>query len=339
MPMSHFDNVRVVLAEPNAELRTTLKENLFGLGFKKITATGNLSRVVQEVNNATVDIVIADTALPEGDFNAYVREMRHGHQGTNPFLVVITLVNEPSSAAVHAAINSGTDHVLAKPFTAQDLAAKISELSHARKRFVVTSEYIGPDRRTTHRPGTRPGTMEVPLIDVPNPLHHRLSEHVSDKQVQHSVGTAKLKINEQMVQRLAYQVGWLLDSVMPEIAALNEDMMVGEPENLMRLCDVARDMCERIKGTRYGHVTEICLTLCRMADQAAAEGLSDEDMQLMGRMTEIIGQAFDPDREATAADYQRKVRAAGINVFKYSDSQDLTRKELTPAEVASVAVS
>jgi len=335
MSISHFDNIRVVLAEPNLELRTNLKDSLHDFGFKNVLATGNLSQIVTAVNSGEADVLIADTTLPEGDFNTYVHDLRHGHHGDNPFLVVITLIGKPSREVVQAAINSGADHVLAKPITVQALSEKVTELTHSRKRFVVTTDYIGPDRRSAHREGT----MQIPQIDVPNPLHQRMGGQVNATRNLRRIEAAKLVINEHKVQRHAYQIGWLLDHVMPEIAAIKVDALPDAPENLQRLYDVSQDLCRRIKGTRFAHITEMALTLCHMAEQALKEGLCENDMQLMGRMAEIIERAFDPDREATAAEYHRKAGARRMSVFEETDSQDLTAKQLTPKQLAAVMVS
>jgi len=335
MSMSHFDNIRVALAEPNLELRTNLKDSLHGFGFKNVLATGNLSQIVGAVNAGEADILIADTSLPEGDFNEFVHELRHGRHGHNPFLVVITLINKPSRDVVQDAINSGADHVLAKPITAQSLTEKITDLTNARKRFVVTTDYIGPDRRSAHREGT----MQIPQIDVPNPLHQRMAGQANVVRTKRSVEAAKLLVNEHKVQRHAYQIGWLMDHVIPEIKALEANVLPVEPENLQRLHEVTQDLCQRIKGTRFAHITEMTLTLCRMTEQALNKGLCEHDMQLMGRMAEIIERAFDPDRDAMAAEYNRKAGHRGINVFKEADSQDLTTKKLTPQELAAVMVS
>ncbi|HEY9080937.1 response regulator [Magnetovibrio sp.] len=335
MSMSHFDNIRVVLAEPNSELRAGLKDSLHDIGFKNVQATGNLSQIVTAVKAGEADLLIADTTLPEGDFNKFVYELRHGCHGDNPFLVVITLINKPSRDVVQAAINSGADQVLAKPITAKGLTEKVAELTHSRKRFVVTTDYVGPDRRAAHREGT----MQIPQIDVPNPLHQRMSGSKNDSRNKRSVEAAKLIINEHKVQRHAYQIGWLLDHVMPEIAALQADALPDGPENLKRLHNVSQDLCRRIKGTRFAHVTEMALTLCRMSEQALNEGLCENDMHLMGRMAEIIERAFDPDREATAAEYNRRSGVRGINVFKEEEPKDLAATSLAPKDLATVMVN
>ncbi|OEJ65089.1 response regulator transcription factor [Magnetovibrio blakemorei] len=332
--MFDFSKVRIVLAEPNSDLRAELKDRLHEWGAKNVVTTGNMARIVSTVNAGEVDLIIADTSLPEGDFNDFVKDLRFGRHGKNPFLVVVTMVNNPSREAVHRAINSGTDHVLAKPFAAQALIDRIDELTQSRKRFAVTADYIGPDRRNTHRDGA----MVINLVDVPNPLHLQGGGESNTAQIKRAIEVAKHKINEEKVHRNAYQSVWLLDSVMPEIVAIRDGLCLDVPVNLQRLQVVAQDTCQRIKGTRFAHVAGICLTLNDLADQAIKEGLSDDDFKLMGRMAEIIENVFDPDRCTTAELYQRQSRISAIDVFDNNDQSEMTRKTLTPRELASIAV-
>lgn len=299
MIISQFDNIRVVLAEPNADLRRTLKECLQDHGFRSVLDTGNLSQVAKAVEEGNVDLLIADTSLPEGDFNEYVSELRHGKHGENPFLVAITLVDEPSRAAVQAAIDSGTDHVLAKPFDPKALINHVLELTNQRKRFVVTTDYIGPDRRS--RP--RAGAMEIPQIDVPNALRQRMTGQMSDNTLRRAIETAKARINEQKVVRHAYQIGWLLDRLLPDLRA--KDKGDEYQEHMDRLAFVAKDISRRIATTRFAHVAELCMTLANMVEGGLARGFDEQDIFLMGKMANLIEGAFDPGREELGATYSR----------------------------------
>lgn len=296
--ISQFANIRVVLAEPNAALRKTLKECLHDNGFKSVLDTGNLSQVVNAVNEGNVDLLIADTSLLEGDFNEFITELRHGKHGENPFLVSITLVSEPNRTAVNAAINSGTDHVLAKPFDPSALIDQAMELTHARKRFVVTTDYIGPDRRHQKR-----GGMEIPLIDVPNALRQRMTGQMSEGILRRAIDAAKGRINEQKVVRHAYQIGWLLDRLVPELNASKKSAEF--EDNMARLFWVAEDISKRIRTTRYAHVAEMCMTLSNMVANSERQGFTEDDVRLMSKMAELIEAAFDPEREETYNTYRR----------------------------------
>lgn len=300
MQFSQFDNIRVVLAEPNIALRLSMTECLHEHGFRSVLDTGNLSQVASAVKEGTVDLLIADTSLPEGDFNGYVRELRHGKHGHNPFLVTITLVNKPSRDAVATAIDSGTDHVLAKPFDPKALIDQVLELTHRRKRFVVTTDYIGPDRRNQ----SRSGGMPVPLVDVPNALRQRMTGQMSDSILVRSIEAAKAAVNEQKVVRHAFQIGWLLERMLPELGAeIRSETFLA---HMQRLHDVSGDIALRIRSTRYAHVAEMCMTLSNMVASAMSDGFTEHDVMLLGKIAKLVEAAFDPDREALGASYRNK---------------------------------
>lgn len=300
MNPSQFDNIRVVLAEPKADLRRILKQCLQDHGFRSVLDTGNLSQVSDAVRAGNVDLLIADTSLPEGDFNAYVSELRHGKHGYNPFLVSITLVNNPSRVSVQAAIDSGTDHVLAKPFQPDAMIGHVLELTHKRKRFVVTTDYIGPDRRS----GRRPGTMEIPQVEVPNALRQRMTGQMSEGVLRRHVDAAKGRINEQKVVRHAFQIGWLLERLLPEIHVTGKSDEF--KAHMKRLGWVAEDMSVRIKSTRYAHVASMCMTLKNMVDTATRD-FDEHDIRMLQKIVELITGAFDPEREEQGAEYVRNL--------------------------------
>jgi DNA-binding response OmpR family regulator len=303
MNVSQFDNIRVVLAEPRSELRKTLKQTLIDHGFRSVLDTGNLSQVANAVREGNVDLLIADTALPEGDFNEYVTNLRHSKHGDNPFLVVITLVSSPSRIAVQSAIDSGTDHVMAKPFEPETLVSHVRELTHARKRFVVTTDYIGPDRRS----GRRAGSMEIPQVEVPNPLRQRMTGQMSEGMLRRNIQTAKARVNEQKVVRHAFQIGWLLERLMPEIDSVDKSEEF--KAHMKRLGMVADDMSVRIKSTRYAHIASMCMTLTSMVEQAANKDFDEHDIRMLQKIAELIAAAFSPEREEQGAEYLRNPQA------------------------------
>ena len=321
MNISQFDNIRVVLAEPNSSLRKTLKECLLEHGFRSVLDTGNLAQVAGAVREGNVDLLIADTSLPEGDFNEYVTELRHGKHGDNPFLVVMTLVSDPNPDAVHAAINSGTDHVLAKPFSPLAMIRHAKDLTHGRKKFVVTTDYIGPDRRGQRR---QEG-MAIERIDVPNALRQRMTGQMSNGIVRRAIDAAKAKINNQKVVRHAYQIGWLLERMLPEIDA--QQKSADFYAHMERLNSVAIDISRRIRTTEFAHVAEMCMTLSSMVEQAIKNGFTQEDALLLGKISGLIGAAFDPEREEYVATYRRNRQLPAV--MPSDDVEDAMQKAAT----------
>ena len=125
-----------------------------------------MSVVSEVVDNNAVDLIVAENELQDGKISDLTRRIRHHEAGDNPFLVVITLMEELTSEAINNVIDSGTDDLLTKPISPALLIERVESLTRERKRFVVTTDYVGPTRRRK----SRPGSQEIPEFKVPNSL-------------------------------------------------------------------------------------------------------------------------------------------------------------------------
>ncbi|MBK0572118.1 response regulator receiver protein, partial [Klebsiella pneumoniae] len=76
-----------------------------------------------------------------------IQDLRQGGQGFNPFIVIIVTAWEKSGALVSRVVNSGADDLLLRPFSTTLLGQRIETHVERRKGFVVTTDYVGPDRR------------------------------------------------------------------------------------------------------------------------------------------------------------------------------------------------
>ncbi|MEG3617629.1 response regulator [Magnetovibrio sp. PR-2] len=301
MSGSQYENIRVLLAEPSSSFRNELRDLLAARGFKNIFATGNLSGVMQAVKGNEVDLLIGDTKMPEGDLSELIHQVRHGEIGHNPFIVTITLLSETKADVVRRVIDSGTDHVIAKPFNNTEIVEHIETLTHSRKDFVVTTDYIGPNRRAK----PRPGTQDIPQFAVPNPLRSRMTGQISDASFQRSVEASMAVLNEQKVVRHAYQIGWLMNQIAGDsldgVPDLNDESVVAHVE---RLRSVTSDIAQRIQKTRYAHVASMCMTLLNMSEDIMKKNFSAGDVQMISKLTSVIQSAFDENH--TDMDRHRK---------------------------------
>lgn len=290
--ISRFENIRVVLVEPSKKQREQLKAALLRLGFRNIIDSGNLSTVQESIEGDVADLLIVDTSLPEGDVNELIYKMRHGKLGTNPFLVVVTLVATPMANAVNAAINSGADDIAIKPYNMDHLCQRILSLTHTRKRFVVTTDYIGPDRRDKRRIEGQ----DIPQIIVPNPLRMRVTGQVNPAKLRRTIDAASLKINEEKIERHGYQIKFLMDRLLP---ALRSGQMTEQATaDIDRLVRVTADMVSRSKGSIYSYIGEKCVTLLDMVTklQADSSKIDPFDLNLLTKLGGLIKESVDPQR-------------------------------------------
>lgn len=318
MYTSRYENARVLVAEPNVELREGLVGALKSAGFGDIVQTGNMAGVRDALLAGGIDLVIADTVMPEGDLTELVWQTRHRQLGENPFVLVVALVGERTTAVVGKAVNSGVDDVLLKPIDPQQVLDRIDLLVRGRKRFVVTADYIGPDRRTR----ARSEGQTVPLVRVPNPLEMRTTGNMRRTEMQRVIDQAYDHINTAKVERQVHQLDWLALRLEPHVNGV--DLLPAETFRayLTRLREVSADLADRIRATEFSHVSALCMTLKRVSRECAADPTSDDKgrWNLLLRLLDSLPRACDPARGGIAARAQAEETSTGVSPLL--DKQD-----------------
>jgi len=236
--------------------------------------------------------------LPDGDFCQFVYGLRHNAVGENPFLPVLALTAQPTGPLVRRIVDSGSDDLLTKPLSANQLRERITALINARKPFVVTSDYIGPTRRAE----SAREASTVPLIEVPNVLREKATGTGSPTGIQQAIEDAILEINIQKLERYAGQILYLAERIVPALLENNVDETVRK--NIVRLDYVANDTRRRLVGTKYDHVSELCGALVKVAQSLRAVGNgrapSVRDAKLLMPLASAIKTGFETGTAKTA---------------------------------------
>ncbi|MBF0095272.1 MAG: response regulator [Alphaproteobacteria bacterium] len=291
-----FENVRVVLGESNVQVRSAARGALASQGFRNIIDAGSFAPLSEAVSSNAVDLIVCDVNLLGGDPFILFSKIRHREVGNNPFLLIIVTMESPTVEAVQRVFSSGADDLLVKPLSPRQLMQRIEALAKARKPFVVTHDYIGPDRRKEARPGEG---APAPLIDVPNPLNCKVFGNMDSARLQVLVDKASDQINEHKMERHSAQISWLVERIEPVLRKGGSAELTG---NLNRLLHVAEDLGRRLKGTRFAHVGELANSLVGLATRLrdTAKSPDPTDIDLLPKMALAVRRAFDP--EAGGAD-------------------------------------
>lgn len=109
--------------------------------------------------------MICDVTKNTDDACQTFSAIRHNELGTNPFICINGVAWSPKQALVNKVMGSGADVLVAAPISPSLILDRIEALVRSRKPFVVTSDYIGPDRRFLDDRGN-----EIELMEVPNSL-------------------------------------------------------------------------------------------------------------------------------------------------------------------------
>jgi DNA-binding response OmpR family regulator len=298
-----FDNIELLLVDPDSNVRDSLRSVLHHNGFRRVSTGAFWTDIRQRLESAPPDLLISEVDLADGDVCGAIRALRHQDLGGDPFLPIIALSREPTPAMVKRVIDSGADVLLGKPVSAEQLTSRIRILVENRKPFVVTSDYIGPDRRKS-----ADRASNVPLVEVPNALRMRLAGGRLPSNMHQTVNKAAQQLNLMKLERLGFQIGYLIERIVPalESGAWPDTRAV---EFLEHLTGVAEEAARRCNGTPVDHVADLCRSMVKVARAilAATGAPVPRDVRLLQPLSEAIRRGL--AEMGDAADIARRISA------------------------------
>jgi len=198
-----YQHAGILLYDSVAGSRQATRSILFNLGFREINMVADLAVFEEELDSDGYDLVIADLTDQISEVNNLVSRVRRSELGGNPFQVIVLTSFELDSAGLMQALNSGADDLLIRPLSTGMIQKRVKTLVEARKDFVVTSEYIGPDRRADP---DRPNSAE--LVKVPNSLKDRIIDGPQSAQkTAEKITKMREKVAEDHLHSLAVRLG------------------------------------------------------------------------------------------------------------------------------------
>ena len=303
MQTGYRHEVRILYGDPAHGSRALYRQAMIGAGFNNLREFDTLEGFTDLVAVAQPDLILMDIGLPGGDVAQLVSGLRHGRLGINPYLPVILTTWEAERSVVRRLADSGPDDLLVKPLSTKSLLDRLEAVAMNRKPFVVTSDYIGPDRRRVEARRE----SNVPLFDVPNPMRAKLTgESFDARMLQQAVMAMNEQVNRQRLQASAFRIAFVSAQIVP----LYKAQTMPDAHTLAMLRDLivsTEDIQQRIVDTDLAHVGQLCERLLIPARQMYARGedfVFTLDWQKSFDLLKTLGDAvlafFNPDRDTAA---------------------------------------
>ncbi len=296
-----FDSVDVLIYDPVASNRTATRAAMYALGFRKTETVSTLDAFLESVQKSPPDIALCEAQGQAEDLCATIQQLRQGSAGHNPFIVIIVTAWEKSTAMINKVVSSGADDLLLRPFSTALLGSRVETHIERRKSFVITTDYVGPDRR---KDSSRPSNVE--LFEPPNSLKmkakEKLPSDVLARRLDAELKGAREKLTSEKLRRDSFQVCILWRLI--QDAAL----VAGQTSpDLHKLQALAKSIELRSVDTEFQPAVEWCQSVL-----AAAEGLvlgvdRNASMHLLGHAALSLHQVFHPEK--TAADQLSEIDA------------------------------
>jgi CheY-like chemotaxis protein len=124
---------------------------LLGLGVQNVVAAKDVDEALRLMADQRFDLVIADYRLGGKSGAEFTRLVRGAHEGSDRFIPIIACTADTMPDVIKELRDAGADEILGKPVSPQSVCAKIDAVMNARRRFVSSSDFFGPDRRRQAR--------------------------------------------------------------------------------------------------------------------------------------------------------------------------------------------
>jgi DNA-binding response OmpR family regulator len=298
MARLNYETADTLVYDPVAAHRNSTRAVLFTLGFRNIETCPTVNSFSDAIRSRSPDLALCEAQGAEAELCNMIQLLRQGCGGhPNPFLVIIVTAWDKTSTLVQRVLNSGADDLLLRPFSTSILGQRIDTHVERRKNFVITHDYVGPDRRNDP---ARSSNTE--LFQPPNSLKMKAKDGLSLNETQtrlnRELAAARDTLHIEKLRRDTFQmcVLWRL---------LQEPGDPGAEAHLAKLKKLSKDVGKRCRDTEFEAATQWCDSV-----QAAVEGLHfgvdhNASMHLLGHAALSLNQVVHPDK--SKSDHLRAV--------------------------------
>ena len=285
-----YDSVDALIYDPVSANRTATRAALYALGFRHTETVSALEAMVDVIQCRPPDIVLAEAQGAADELCQVIQQLRQGGAGYNPFIVIMVTAWEKSSALITKVINSGADDLLLRPFSTTLLGTRIEAHIERRKSFVITTDYVGPDRR---RDAVR--SQDGELFEPPNSLRMKAKDRIPAeaiaKRLDTELQTARETLAGEKLRRDSFQICVLW--------RLLQDQAPNEPQfqaDLGKLANLARAIERRVADTDQKKAVEWCGSILAAADGLKTDVDRNASMHLLGHAALSLNQQICPEK-------------------------------------------
>jgi CheY-like chemotaxis protein len=313
-----LEHASAVLIERPMATRRLLRTALHNIGLREMRELDQMPDPGTDLLQS-VDLVLVDLTEEDRTGAQLVANIRRRIAAFNPFIATIATSFSAEAAIIRSAVDAGTDGILLKPFSQQQVYEQVLRLIEQRRPFVVTANYIGPERRPAQRRGGG-----IASIDVPNTLRDKLLQgrgfRAADSAAR--VDAAWGRVSREFGLRGAFQILYLIRLAK---AAIDDPAQADTGQELARLREAAKELLSRIAETQLRDIAaELTDWVTHRLDMRSGEANAvalDKVTELTTTLLSLLGSDVPPrtliqqaDRAAVEYRARQFAQLANANV-------------------------
>jgi len=266
--------VVIYFAEPSEQIRAGFRSTMHSYGIRHEHIFAGIVDLSNAIKASPPDLLIVDGELGLAAFDL-VRDIRQFKLGRNPFIVISVMVDAKTEGAAQRAILSGADDVLIKPVAPGTLLDRVAYFTMHRLPFIVTSDYLGPERRRAAN--SRPS--KIKHLEVVNTLKAKIDG--SRLSVADLDRALKGSIDDMMSARLDSNA-LRLSSVSADILKSYEEKRVDKKVEgqLRMLVDVLQDAARTARTLDDPDLSQVCVKLASQIHEMGQDYEAPTSIQL-----------------------------------------------------------
>lgn len=144
--MTETARIAALIVDDNAHMRAIVATLLHALGVTEIKQATDGADARAMLGQWRPDLIVIDQNMQPVSGTEFARALRRTSENCYD-TPIIMLTAHTERSIVEAARDSGIDEILAKPISAKALLQRLHAVTHERRSFVKSVDYVGPDRR------------------------------------------------------------------------------------------------------------------------------------------------------------------------------------------------
>lgn len=267
MTTKRFDKDRrgdidIYLGEPNEQVRESLRAMLRGEGYRRTRTFARMEDLLGAFSENSPDLLIMADDLHESAFQL-VKDIRHFKMGRNPFILITMMVGGDNDAKLKKAVLAGADDVMIKPVSPGKMLDRIIHFTFNRVPFIVTTDYVGPERRrTTDRPS------KIRQLLVVNTLRDKAEgKRITAGELNRQVERCMTDVMASRLDSHGLKLGYICNLILKAYEEKKVDKQVHD--NLLVLVSVLEDAGRTAKILGEPDLADICTNLARQVEELA----------------------------------------------------------------------
>ena len=312
MADTRLERAVALIYDPVALNRNSTRNILHSIGFRRIITVTAIGELELALADGEVDLLLCEVSGADGDITGLIHRIRHGEIGKNPFLVIVATAWVSASEIVKDVIGCGADDLIIRPFSIKQLTDRLRAHIDNRKGFVVTSDYVGPDRRRD--PGRQ---NNVELLAVPNSLKLKATDGVDSEaaaaEVAAQIARTRIALNIEKMKRHAFQLGIMASFLEEGLNGSDDDLLKADVQKAVA---VTNDLTKRSKESEMPALTDMCRALGDILEGIANRVDGEKNTKLLNELVSAMHVMLNPDKNSRehAAELEatiEKIRSRG----------------------------